>query len=86
MLSKFCFFYKTSKESYIVYNSLLFEPVIINTNEYLNLKKGNLEVFSDDEIVLLKQKGILIKDESTDDQAVLELKQHVNSAIQGGIS
>lgn len=86
MLSKFCFFYKTSKEYYIVYNSLLFEPVIINTSEYLNLKKDNLESFSDEEIALLKQKGILIKEESIDEQAVLKLKQHVNSAIQEGIS
>ena len=86
MLSKYCFFHKTDSNQYIVFNSLLFEPIVIEEKEYLDLRDDNLKVFSDEELALLKQKGIIVQDDNTDNLALSKLKQHVNSAIQGGIS
>lgn len=74
MLSKYCFFHKTDSNQYIVFNSLLFEPIVIEEKEYLDLRDDNLKVFSDEELALLKQKGIIVQDDNTDN---LALKQRM---------
>ena len=86
MISKFCHFIKISKDKYAVLNNLLFEPIIVSNLEKDAIKTESLNNFTPEEISLLYEKGILVKDEDTDEKALYTLKNYVNNAVDGGIS
>lgn len=85
MLSKFCFFKQLGRDKYVAYNSLLFEPIIINENEYKKLVNDDLSSFSEDDMNALYKKGILVQNAIADEKAVMELRRYVDDAVQEGI-
>ena len=86
MLSKYCFFKKLPNNQYVAFNSLMFEPVILNEVEYNYLENNDLLNFTEKEQCLLRDKGILVDSPSVDDEALFALKRHISYAINDGIS
>ena len=39
-LSKHAKFYKLEKNIFVVYNNLIFEPILLNYEEYIKIKNG----------------------------------------------
>ena len=77
-LSKHAKFYKLGINEVVVYNNLIFEPIILTNEEKNNLKSGCLDNFNDDEIKVLKEKGILINTFKQDSEVEDKLLHYYN--------
>ena len=58
-LSKHAKFYKLSQNEYVVFNNLIFEPILLNFEEYKILKNSDFNLLSDDDKTILIDKCIL---------------------------
>lgn len=86
MLSKFSHFIRLKNDQYSVFNSLLFEPLVITKEEKDNLKENKLDKFTKEELELLSKKGIIVKNKDKDKKVLNTLRDYVTKATYGGIS
>lgn len=85
-ISKYAVFLQIKENIWYVYNNLLFEPVCLNDDEVNILKNHQFDKLKSDEIVLLKNKGVLIEDISKDNEVFNVVKSFVCSEVESGIS
>ena len=74
--SKFMHTIKIKDDVYALYNSLLFDPVFINEDEKEKIIKEDYNIFSNYELNLLFNKGIIVKDRLVDEKALSYLKEY----------
>lgn len=73
ILSKHAKFYKLTNDQYVVYNNLIFEPVILDMEEYNKLKNSKFELLSKTDLDILIDKciiGDVEKDKIAEDMVV----------------
>lgn len=80
-LSKFAHKVHLKRDTYAIFNSLLFKPVLLSKNETNNLFSNQLKSFSKKEIILLKENGILINSEKQDDDVEQLLIKTINNQV-----
>lgn len=80
-LSQFAHKIFLKKDTYAIFNSLLFKPILLSKNEVNNLFSNRLESFSSEEIASLKENGILINSEQQDFDAEKLLVQTINNQV-----
>ena len=79
MLSKFAHKILITREKYIIFNSILFEPIILSKDMVKRIWACQFDNFSSSELNLLYRCGILVKDKKQDKDAELFLKKSINS-------
>ncbi|HSQ97487.1 MAG TPA: radical SAM protein [Rickettsiales bacterium] len=85
MLSKFMHKIKIDKNNYAILNSLLFEPILMNKNEVEKLLKGDLSLFTEKDVQVLFEKGILIDNILKDEEIKETLIETVNNKFKKDI-
>lgn len=66
MLSKYAHKIQLKKDTYAVFNSILFSPIITTKEEAKKIWDDQLDSFSKKNLKILYNKGILIKDATQD--------------------
>lgn len=84
-LSKFSHSLRIAKNQYVVFNSIVFSPVVLTKNEKDNIMGGNLYAFSSKELDLLANKGILIENNKQDDDAEDFLRNCIRKTVKNKI-
>ncbi len=84
--SRFMYTIKIKDDVYALYNSLLFDPVFVNEDEKEKIIKEDYNFFSNYELNLLFNKGIIVKDRLVDEKALSYLKEYVLNETKEKIS
>ncbi len=84
-LSKF-----TSKlkiyNNYVVFNNLLFKPIVLSEEKINSLYDGKFDCFNDKEIRLLTENGIIVSNKVQDENALKTLKDRVANICNKHVS
>ena len=86
IISKYTVFVQLNDNVWYVYNNLLFEPVCLNNDEVNAIKEYQFNKFKSNDILLLKNKGILVDDSTKDDEVFNVTKSFVHDRVESGIS
>ena len=84
--SKFMQVIKINKDVYAVFNNLLLQPIFLNKKNIINLKLKRFSKFNKNEFKILKQNGIIVKDDYADIKALKKIKTTINSNIKNKIT
>lgn len=79
MLSKHAHKIYLKKNTYAIFNNLVFEPIIVSKQDVINIWNNNLNNYSNKEIKTLYESGILIHDKNQDTIAKNELVNTYNN-------
>ena len=86
MLSRFTHKVNLKRNVYVVYNSLLFDPIVMNTQEVKALFAGDLKRFKKEDIDVLYKRGILVHRTAQDDKALSDMIKMVQKQVYNKVN
>ena len=85
-LSRYVSCIKLKNNLYAIFNRLLFDPIFIDSNEKKLIFNNNFNDLSNNELKILRNKGIVISDENKDIEAFKSLYDYITNEIKNKIS
>lgn len=82
--SKHAYFHKRNN-SFIAFNNLIFEPVLLTQEEFDRIQTNDWSCFDNNDIEILKSKGILVSDEVKDDTAEKVFLEEMGKAFKNDV-
>ncbi|MCT4552576.1 MAG: radical SAM protein [Alphaproteobacteria bacterium] len=74
------------ESKFAVFNSILFQPIVMTENEKINLFNGDFSSFSDDDVEELLNVGILVSSKEVDQIVLKNLKTYVENNVGEDVS